>query len=219
MTPDNPHPRKRRRRRRRAGVAGSGNPPDGNVAQPNGNMAYQNDQQYPGGPGGGGRRRRRSRRRNRGGGGGMPPGAEMPSAPPIDVAPGELVPASGVLWIKPNGTGMLVQPQNNYVPTPGDSIVPRSIVEKLHLQAGLHLSGSSRRAGNNLEFIGLEQVEGMSLEEFRESRRPFSELISIDPNHMFKLETEPARLTTPVLDPLVPPGRVQRCLVVPAHKA
>src|SRR5436190_872614 len=219
MTPDNPHPRKRRRRRRRAGAAGGGNPPDGNVA-PNGNVAYSNEQQYPGGPGGGGRRRRRSRRRNRsGGGGGMAPGADMPSAPPIDVAPGELVPASGVLWIKPNGTGMLVQPQNNYVPTPGDSIVPRSVIEKLHLQAGLHLSGSSRRAGNNLEFIGLEQVEGLSLEEFRESRRPFSELISIDPNHMFKLETEPERLTTRVLDLLVPLGRGQRCLIVAPPKA
>ena len=67
---------------------------DGNVAPPNGNMAYSNDQ-YPGGPGGG-RRRRRSRRRNRGGGGGgggMMPGADMASAPPIDVAPGELIPA------------------------------------------------------------------------------------------------------------------------------
>ncbi len=144
---------------------------------------------------------------------------DMTSAPPIDVAPGELVPASGVLWIKPNGTGMLVQPQNNYVPTPGDSIVPRNIVEKLHLQAGLYLSGSSRRAGNNLEFIGLEQVEGMSLEDYRESRRPFSELISIDPNHMFKLETEPERLTTRVLDLLVPLGKGQRCLVVAPPKA
>src|SRR5213592_513707 len=222
MTPDNPHPRKRRRRRRRAGAAGGGNPPpNGNVAQPNGNFAYQNDQgQYPGQGPGGGRRRRRSRRRNRGGpGGGMPPGAEMPGAPPIDVAPGELVPTSGVLWIKPNGTGMLVQPANNYVPQPGDPIVPRSLVEKLHLQAGLELSGSARRAGNNLEFIGLEQVEGLSLEEFRESRRPFSELISIDPNHVFKLETEPERLTTRVLDLLVPLGKGQRCLIVAPPKA
>src|SRR5262249_59422119 len=135
---------------------------------------------------------------------------EMPSAPPIDSAPGEPSPASGVLWVKPNGTGILVQPPNNYVPQPGDSIVPRNIVEKLELQAGLQLSGSARRAGNNLEFIGLEQVEGFSLEDYRESRRPFSELISIDPNHMFKLETEPERLTTRVLDLLVPLGKGQR---------
>jgi len=35
----------------------------------------------------------------------------------------------------------------------------------------------------------------MTLDEYRESRRPFSELISIDPNEMFKLESEPERLT------------------------
>src|SRR5437762_12241897 len=133
MTPDNPHPRKRRRRRRRAGAAGGGNAPDGNGGQPNGNVAYPNDsQQYPG-QGPGGRRRRRSRRRTRsGGGGGMMAGPDLPPAP-IDVAPGELVPSSGVLWIKPNGTGILVQPANNYVPQPGDSIVPRSLIERLHL--------------------------------------------------------------------------------------
>src|SRR5436305_13344457 len=126
MTPDNSHPRKRRRRRRRAGVAGNGAQADGNVSQPNGNVAYPNDSQFPGaGPGGGGRRRRRSRRRSRNGGP-MPPGAESSVPLPIDIAPGELIPASGVLWIKPNGTGMLVQPANNYVAQPGDPIVPRT---------------------------------------------------------------------------------------------
>ncbi|MEK6371547.1 MAG: transcription termination factor Rho [Acidobacteriota bacterium] len=143
---------------------------------------------------------------------GLPPAAaEIPS--------GELIPSSGVLWIKPNGTGVLVQSSNNYVPQQGDPIVPRSVVEKLHLQQGLHLAGSARRAGNNLEFIGLEQVEGMSLEEYRENRRPFSELISIDPTHVFKLETEPERLTTRVVDLLVPIGKGQRCLVVAPPKA
>src|SRR6185295_6018627 len=93
------------------------------------------------------------------------------------------------------------------------------MIDKLHLQAGLHLGGSARRTGNGLEFIGLETIEGMTLEEYRESRRPFSELISIDPNEMFKLETEPERLTTRVLDLLSPIGKGQRCLVVAPPKA
>ena len=217
MTPDNRQPRKRRRRRRRPGTAAGGNSPvDGNVAQPDGNVAYSNDQQFPGG---GGRRRRRSRRRNKHGGG-MAPGADMALPPaPAEIPSGELIPSSGVLWIKPNGAGLLVNPNNNYVPQQGDPIVPRSVIEKLHLQQGLHLAGSARRAGNNLEFIGLEQVEGQSLEEYRENRRPFSELISIDPTHVFKLETEPERLTTRVIDLLVPIGRGQRCLVVAPPKA
>jgi transcription termination factor Rho len=176
-----------------------------------------NDQQYGGG---GGRRRRRSRRRRQGGGSGGGGGAYAPETPlPIDLPAGETMPVSGVLWVKPNGTGLLVQPANNYVPQQTDAIVPRSVVEKLHLQQGLTLSGSARRAGNNLEFVALEQIEGMSMEEYREARRPFSELISIDPNEVFKLETEPERLTTRVLDLLSPLGKGQRCLVVAPPKA
>jgi len=138
---------------------------------------------------------------------------------PIDLPAGETMPVSGVLWVKPNGTGLLVQPLNNYVPQQTDAIVPRSVVEKLHLQQGLFLSGNARRAGNNLEFVNLDQIEGMPVEEYREARRPFSELISIDPNDMFKLETEPERLTTRVLDLLSPLGKGQRCLVVAPPKA
>src|SRR5260370_650895 len=93
------------------------------------------------------------------------------SSAPMEVPSGELNPTGGVLYIKPNGTGLLVKAENNYVPQPGDPIVPRSFIDRLHLQQGLLLAGSARRAGNNLEFVGLEQVEGMSLHEYRESRR------------------------------------------------
>ena len=141
------------------------------------------------------------------------------SSAPIDVAPGELVPVSGVLFIKHNGAGLLVDPANSYHQQPGDPIVPRSTIERLHLQAGLLLGGQARRTGNGLEFVGLESIEGLPLEEYRESRRPFSELISIDPNEVFKLETEPERLTTRVLDLLAPLGKGQRCLIVAPPKA
>ena len=178
------------------------------------------EQGYRGGSGPGAQRRRRRRSRHRGGPreGGMPMAPETPV--PIDIAPGELTAVSGVLYIKPNGAGLLVQVANNYVPTPGDTMVPRSVIERLHLDPGLLLAGNARRAGNGgLEFIQLETVEGLTLEDFRESRRPFSELISIDPNVMFKLETEPDRLTTRVIDLLSPLGMGQRCLIVAPPKA
>jgi len=165
-----------------------------------------------------GRRRRRSRHRRREGGGG-PRIEGQPLPPSVDIPVGELAPTSGVLYLKNNGTGILVKAENNFVPTPGDPIVPRNMVERLHLQAGLLIGGSARRTGNGLELVGLESVEGLPLEEYRESRRPFSELISIDPNVMFKLETEPERLTTRVLDLLSPIGMGQRCLVVAPPKA
>jgi transcription termination factor Rho len=174
---------------------------------------------YGGGGGGGGRRRRQRHRKRGGSGGGGGSYAEPSGAPPIDLAPGELVAVKGVLYIKPSGSGILVDVANNFVPQQGDPLVPRSIVERLHLDAGLEIAGSARRTGNGLEFVGLEAVEGMSLEDFRESRRPFSELISIDPNQRFQLETEPERLTTRVLDLLAPIGMGQRCLVVAPPKA
>ncbi|HEU4887704.1 MAG TPA: transcription termination factor Rho [Thermoanaerobaculia bacterium] len=220
MTPDNRTPRKRRRRKRRPDGAGAEGQPVGNGNGPSpGNEAQPRS--YGGGSGeGAGRRRRRSRRGRGRDGGDRPMRQENGgSSVPIDVPPGELVPVAGVLFVKPNGTGILLDPANGYMQQQGDPIVPRTFVERLHLQAGLHLSGSARRAGNGLEFVGLETVEGMPLEEYRDSRRPFSELISIDPNEMFKLETEPERLTTRVLDLLSPIGKGQRCLVVAPPKA
>src|ERR1041385_1204760 len=204
MTPEDRSPRKRRRRRRRPSgegqpqsANGNGGPQPGNEAQPS-NF---------GGAGGGRRRRRQRHRRNRGGGPIMP---EASAPIPTDIPASELTPVAGVLYIKANGGGILVNSLNNYAPQPGDSVVPRSVIEKLHLQAGLHLTGNARRAPNgNLEMIALEAVEGVPLEEYRENRRPFSELISIDPNQQFKLETEPERLTTRVLDLLAPIGMGQ----------
>src|SRR6185436_1121366 len=87
------------------------------------------------------------------------------------------------------------------------------------LQAGLYLGGQARRTGNGLEFITLDSIEAMTIDEYRDSRRPFSELISIDPNEKFQLETESERLTTRVIDLLSPLGKGQRCLIVAPPKA
>jgi transcription termination factor Rho len=218
MTPDNRSPRKRRRRRRRGGAAPEGQAPgngNGNGPSP-GNEASNG--QYA--AAGGGRRRRRSRRSRGGSNGERQRGQENGSSQPVEIVPGELVSATGVLFIKPNGSGILVDPANSYQPQQGDPIFPRPLIEKLHLQAGLMLGTSARRLSNgNLEVVSLDTVEGMTLEEYRDSRRPFSELISIDPNEMFKLESEPERLTTRVLDLLSPIGKGQRCLIVAPPKA
>src|ERR1051326_897005 len=219
MTPEDRPPRKRGRRRRRRG-SGSADGGNGNPQMTNpdsiGNTLDPYRDRSGTGPGAQRRRRRRQRHRARELGLPLPPEAPIPT----DIAPGELTAVSGVLYVKPNGGGILVQAANNFVPFPGDAIVPRSLVERLHLDAGLMLTGNARRGGNGvLEFIQLETVEGKTLEDFREARRPFSELISIDPNVVFKLETEPERLTTRVLDLLSPPGMGQRCLIVAPPKA
>src|SRR5450755_4865037 len=130
MTPENRTPRKRRRRRRR--VPGEGGAPQQQSPLGNGPGPEPGNEAIPsshGGGGGGGeqpfgRRRRRSRRRGRNRGGEMRPdnNAGAPFPPALDIAPGELVAVSGVLYIKPNGSGLLVSVENNFVPQPGDAI-------------------------------------------------------------------------------------------------
>jgi transcription termination factor Rho len=141
-------------------------------------------------------------------------GGERPAGPI------EGTPVTGVLYVKPNGSGTLVNPANNYVAQPGDPVVPRNFIDRFRLYAGLLLTGSTRRGGNGgLELATIDDIEGLPMEEFQESRRPFSELISIDPNERFTLETDPDRLTARVLDILSPIGKGQRCLIVAPPKA
>jgi transcription termination factor Rho len=207
-------PRKRRRKRRR--TPGQGAPqgaPDGN-AQP---TAEAKDAGHPGAAQGRGRsRRRRSRHRGRHQDG-QP--LEQNGEADTSAPPGEPSTLEGILYVKPNGGGILVRAANNFVPQPGDPTVPRSILERNNLGAGLKLEGQGRRTGNGLEMTQLEKVETLPLAEFQELRQPFSELISIDPLDRFHLETEPHRLTTRVLDLLSPIGKGQRCLVVAPPKA
>src|SRR5258708_29065966 len=196
MTDDRqPRKRQRRRSKRRGGgppnANGEGNV-NGNVAVPNGNVMPSNDRY--GGSGGGRRRRQRHRKRGgSGGGGGSYAGEPSGGAPPIDIPPGELAAVKGVLYIKPSGSGILVDVANNFVPQQGDPLVPRSIVERLHLDAGLERAGSARRTGNGLEVVGLEAVAGMSLEHSRDPRRPLPRRSSLHPNQRRQRQTAPER--------------------------
>src|SRR5437764_9363804 len=110
MTPEDRPPRKRGRRRRRRGTgsagpdSGNGNPQMSNADSIGNTVDPYRDRS---GSGPGAQRRRRRRQRSRGGreaGSPLPPEAPIP----VDIAPGELTPVSGVLYIKPNGGGLLV---------------------------------------------------------------------------------------------------------------
>ena len=211
-------PRKRRRRRRRgqgpATNAPGATPAQGETVAPNEDGAEPQEQPTAG-ESASRSRRRRSRRRGR------RPGDPLDAAV-APATPGEATvqgSADGVLWIKPNGTGVLVSYTNNYVAKHGDPIVPRPLIERNRLEAGVRIAGPTRRAGNNTELLAIDTVEGLPVTEYQEGRQPFSELTSIDPLEQFKLETESSRLSTRVLDILSPLGRGQRCLIVAPPKA
>ena len=69
------------------------------------------------------RRRRRPRRRQR------------PQGPPIQV--------EGFLWVRDNGSPLLVSSARNFVADRNDPTVPAELVSPLHLESGLHLRGEA----------------------------------------------------------------------------
>jgi transcription termination factor Rho len=162
-------------------------------------MNEQREQQKPQQRKSGSRRRRR-RPRRRGG----------PKGPPIQV--------EGYLWVRDNGSPLLVASKRNFVADRSDPTVPVELVRPLHLESGLFLGGQAH-SGDRPRMSAIEKIEGLEPEEYRSSAIPFSELISIDPLDRFNLETDPEIVEPRVAELIAPLGKGQRCLIVSPPKA
>ncbi|MCU0233768.1 MAG: transcription termination factor Rho [Thermoanaerobaculales bacterium] len=144
------------------------------------------------------RRRRRPRRRQR------------PQGPPIQV--------EGFLWVRDNGSPLLVSSVRNFVADRNDPTVPAELVSPLHLESGLHLRGEAV-SGDRPRMTTIEAIEGLEPQEYRNRAVPFTELVSIDPMERFELETEPQLVEPRVAQLVAPLGKGQRCLIVSPPKA
>jgi transcription termination factor Rho len=144
------------------------------------------------------RRRRRPRRR------------QGPKGPPIQV--------EGYLWVRDNGGPLLVAEKRNFVADRSDPTVPAELVNPLHLETGLILTGQAHQ-GDRPRMSEIETIEGMQPEEYRNKAVPFTELISIDPLERFNLETEPEIVEPRVAELIAPLGKGQRCMIVSPPKA
>jgi len=133
-------------------------------------------------------------------------------------ARGPLAPVEGFLLRKDQGDAVLVSRENNFVPSKTDPLVPAEMVDRLHLGSGLHLTAMAHSAGRP-RVAEIQTIEGMTPEAYRDRAVPFSELISIDPEERFSLETEPHILEPRVTELIAPIGKGQRCLIVAPPKA
>lgn len=98
--------------------------------------------------------------------------------------------------------------------------VDKGLIEAWKLAPGLALAGEAYPFnGQKLLLTKLSQIEGLPPEEYRQRVRPFSQLVSVDPTHRFRLETAPDVLETRVVELLAPIGKGQRCLIVAPPKA
>nr|WP_245645740.1 transcription termination factor Rho [Pseudonocardia acaciae] len=172
--------------------------------------------------GGGRRRGRRFRDRNRrgrdrrdGGGGG---GSAEPELRDDDV----LLPVAGILDVLDNYAFVRT---SGYLSGPNDVYVSLSMVRRYGLRRGDNVSGVVRqpREGEQQRqkfnpLVRVDTINGLDPEQAK-NRPEFTKLTPLYPNERLRLETESHKLTTRVIDLVMPVGKGQRALIVSPPKA
>jgi len=121
-----------------------------------------------------------------------------------------------VIEILSEGYGFLRTSAKNYLPGPDDVYVPNALIRRLGVRPGNRIEGKMsppRREGQKPMLSSVATIEGMSPEEYRAVRR-FPNLISLDPDERFVLETEDADISMRIMDLFTPIGKGQRGLIV-----
>nr|WP_198036913.1 transcription termination factor Rho [Nocardia sp. BMG51109] len=202
-------------RRRDRNQQSSGQNQNGNRSSNN-----SNNDDDEGGRGRRGRRfreRRRGRDREGGGGGGESRDVEIRED---DV----LQPVAGILDVLDNYAFVRT---SGYLAGPNDVYVSMNLVRKNGLRRGDAITGAVRapregEAGNQRQkfdpLVRLDTVNGADIDSAK--RRPdFNKLTPLYPNQRLRLETQPNKLTTRVIDLIMPIGKGQRALIVSPPKA
>ncbi len=162
-----------------------------------------------------GRGRGRDRKRGRG-----PAGDELePEISDDDV----LIPVAGILDVLDNYAFVRT---TGYLPGPSDVYVSLGQVKKYHLRKGDAVVGAIRqpREGENQgrqkynALVSIDSINGQSVEEAA-SRVEFGKLTPLYPQERLRLETEPQKLSTRIIDLVAPIGKGQRGLIVSPPKA
>jgi transcription termination factor Rho len=184
-----------------------------------GSQAGQQDQGGRGdddSDGRGGRRNRdrfRNRNRRRGERGGEPE--------PVITEDDVLIPIAGILDVLDNYAFIRT---TGYLPGSNDVYVSLSQVRKHGLRKGDVIEGAVRqpREGERREkfnaLVRLDKINGLDPEESR-ARPEFAKLVPLYPQERLRLETDPANMTTRIIDLIAPIGKGQRGLIVSPSKA
>jgi transcription termination factor Rho len=132
-----------------------------------------------------------------------------------------LIPIAGILDVLENYAFVRT---TGYLPGPNDVYVSLSQVRKHGLRKGDVIEGAVRqpRDGERREkfnaLVRLDKVNGLDPEQSL-VRPEFSKLIPLYPQERLRLETDPANLTTRIIDLISPIGKGQRGLIVSPPKA
>lgn len=135
-----------------------------------------------------------------------------------------LIPVAGILDVLDNYAFVRT---SGYLPGPNDVYVSLGQVKKYNLRKGDAVVGAIRQPregeqpSNRQKYnaiVKIDSVNGNSIESAGE-RVEFGKLTPIYPNERLRLETEPAKLSTRIIDLIAPIGKGQRGLIVAPPKA
>jgi transcription termination factor Rho len=190
----------------------------------NGGSNNSNNQQDDDGDGRGGRRGRRFRERRRRG---DRPGDGSPGGGGGDAELREddvVQPVAGILDVLDNYAFVRT---SGYLAGPSDVYVSMNMVRKNGLRRGDAVTGAVRISKDGEQpnqrqkfnpLVRLDSVNGGPVEDVK-NRPDFTKLTPLYPNQRLRLETTPDRLTTRVIDLIMPIGKGQRALIVSPPKA
>jgi len=122
----------------------------------------------------------------------------------------------GVVEVMPDGYGFLRSPTYNYLAGPDDIYIAPSQIRRWNLRKGDYVVGVIRKPKETERFFSLVNVLTINGEppEVARTKTVFENLTPLYPQERLKLETEPRRMTTRILDLMVPIGKGQRALIV-----
>ena len=202
--------RNRNRNRNRGGQQGDRSDGRGNDQQGDGNRSRNERQDSD--RGGRGRYRDRKRR-----------GPGHDDAEPEITEDDVLIPVAGILDILDNYAFVRT---SGYLPGNSDVYVSLGQVKKYNLRKGDAIMGAIRQPreneGNGRQkynaIVKIDTVNGLPVEEAG-NRVEFGKLTPLYPQERLRLETEPGKLTTRIIDLMAPIGKGQRGLIVSPPKA
>jgi len=125
--------------------------------------------------------------------------------------------ASGILKLDKNGTGRLLSAERSLRSSPSDVIVPARLIRQYKLAEGAVTAGPFDVVKGRKELSAVDSVCGLKPEEFQK-RKPYNDLVAVNPNKRFKLATCGER-SMRIIDLVAPIGKGTRGLIISPPKA
>lgn len=137
------------------------------------------------------------------------PTIEMPSEPYSEV--------KGVVQRTKQDDAYLRDPLRAFAPSTADVFIPSVLVERYALVDGAEVRGVAGATKQGLQLVEVQEICGLTPEAFA-ARKPFDQLVAIDPRDRFRLG-DSGKISMRAVELIAPIGKGTRGLIVAPPKA